>query len=336
MAKSKRYIEKQKGKFAEIINKNQSYKQVYEMAAKKGDLDILSELIGEVDGRNFFVNEMWMNFTKDREKLLDFTATVGIQELSSKLNKEFSSKVQKLYSQKKLDFLDVMQLVNVTNGISPEIKDEQAKYMGQLLDMFTDPNLMVGIHRTGGAVEGEKIQNEGLYLTGHLSSGAVSSIEGEDIRKSLDRNVSFDDRHPGMAVAQVCSGGNYKNYWNKENVDIILVGIPKDEIERNSNTSNYVYDSGIQPVLNPKYILGYATVNSKNNTIASIQSNYKSKEGQEVTNVLEQWKEGVADVPMLPEYSGLKAKFFSFLDRIRGKNKNDLQKDNSKDDDREV
>lgn len=331
MAKSEKYIEKQKEKFVESINKNQSYKKAYEMAAKKGDLDILAELIGEVDGRNFFVNEMWMNFTKDRKKLLDFTATVGIQELSSKLNEEFGSKIQKLYSQKKLDFLDVMQLVNATSKFSPEMGDEQAKYMGQLLDIFLDPNLVVGIHRTGGAVEGKQIQNEGLYLTGHLSSGAVSSIAGEDIRTSLDRNVSFCDNSPGMAVAEVCTGGHYKNYVHKENVDIILVGIPKDEIERNPDTSNYVYDSGVQPVLNPKYILGYATVNTKNNSIASIQSNYKSIEEQEA-NVLEQWKEGIADVPAIPEYSGLKARFFGFLDRIRGKNKNDLQKDGYKDD----
>lgn len=337
MTKSKRYIEKRKEKFSEIINKNQSYKQVYEMATKNGDLDILSDLIGEVDGRNFFVNEMWMYFdTKNREKLLDFTTIVGIQELSSKLNKEFGNKVQNLYSQKKVDFLDVMQLVNVTNNISPEAKDEQAKYMGYLLDMFSDPNLMVGIHRTGGTVSGEKIKNDGLYLTGHLSSGVASKIEGEDIRRTLERNVSFDDKHPGMSVAQVCVGGNYKNYWSMENVDIVLVGIPRNEIEKNSDTSNYVYNNGIQAVLNPKYILGYATVNSKNNTIVGVQSDYKSKEEEEIKNTLEQWKEGIEDVPMLPEYSGLKAKFFNFLDKIKGKGKNNLQRDNYKEDDREV
>jgi len=45
--------------------------------------------------------------------------------------------------------------------------------------------MKVGIHRTGGYVSGEKIEQEGLYLTGHISSGAVVTSNRETIENTL-------------------------------------------------------------------------------------------------------------------------------------------------------
>ena len=142
------------------------------------------------------------------------------------------------------------------------------------MDLFTDDNLRVGIHRTGGAVSGEQIEQQGLFLTGHMSSGVFEKDSNESLGSTLEKNISFYDHmsnSPGRAIRDICTGGNYKNYYNKENVDIVLVGIPKDVF--NNNDKSIISQNGYQSILNPDYVIGHVTVNTYSNTIDSISRN---------------------------------------------------------------
>lgn len=340
MKKSKKYILEQKDKYAAKINETQAFTEAYEMALETGDLDILEDLLRETDKRAEFISEIWLSFVGDKDTMLQFSTKVAIQELSSRYTPELGKKVEELYSQKKMKFFDVLTLVDMNDGItqkgkSPEevnsLKKQQAKHISDLLDVFSDPDLFVGIHRTGGAVSGEEIQNTGLYLSGDLSSGKENEIKGEDIKTSLEKNVSFYDNNPGLSVSQVCKGGHYKNLGLKENVDIILVGVPRVDIESETPAENFASYDGTQYVLDPKYILGFATVNTSTNTIADINlDRYREQKTQNADLALEKWKNGIDEIHKDPEFSGIKNGFFKFIDKILGRE----PKDNTKEDDR--
>ena len=142
--------------------------------------------------------------------------------------------------------------------------------MNYLLDLFCNDNLVVGIHRTGGMVSGKQIEQNGLYLTGHLSSGVSPSYDS-DIISTLSKNVSFYDNNPGMGILQTCLSGSYKNYGKQEYIDIILVSLPKELLANPEN--DIIIGELPQKNLNPKYIFGHAVVNSKKNSIEDIVSN---------------------------------------------------------------
>lgn len=327
------YREEQKYNYMVMMNETDSFEQAYTIAAQKGELDILEELIDAVDKRAEFISEMWLFSVEDKNQKFDFLSKIGIQELKKRYSPELGQKIERLKNQDKLTETDIIMLVDMNEGISETgrsleevklLKQSQAEKISYLLDIFTDPNIEVGIHRTGGAVSGEKIKEEGLYLTGDISSGCVNNIEKQDIKTVLEKNVSFfPPRAPGMAIAQICKGANYKNLANIGQVDIMLISIPKNDLGDKSLAEEFVkYNQG-QPTLDPKYVLGYVTVDKKDKIINQIQADYVPTATIETNYALEQLKEGTLGVTKDPEYGSIKNKFFRILEKIMGKDKSD-------------
>lgn len=163
-----------------------------------------------------------------------------------------------------MNWFDFQQLVQICGN------EGQEDIINKFLDLYENGKTRVGIHRTGG-FDGKVICNEGLKLTGHLSSGAPGSID--KTLDDLEYNISFED-HVGQLIRDTAVGGNYKNYSGQEYVDIVVVAIP--EMAAKLNSDIIIRDTGsIMSKLNPKYILGFCTVNSKTNTIESFTKNEK-------------------------------------------------------------
>ena len=292
--KSEKYIYKQKNKYMKSINKTQKFLEAFTLASKKGDLDILASFLKETEKRAEFVEsilyDVWNDYAKSDPGLLSkFAVQLGIDELTDRFGQEFGDRLNQANINQKLNYLDVQQLLlvqqkaEIEKANNPyiteiqinEIKKSESQKMCKLFDLFTNDNLVVGIHRTGGAVSGEQIEQQGLFLTGHMSSGVINDYDnGENVEKTLEKNISFFDKPvcaPGSAIRQICVGGNYKNLMQKEKVDIVLVGIPRDKLE--SNDQSILLKDGYQKTLNPEYVIGYVTVNTNSNTIDSISEN---------------------------------------------------------------
>lgn len=291
--RSEKYIYKQKDKYMKLINKTQDYQTAFDLASKKGDLAILADFLRETEKRGDFVDSIicnvWKDYATENPGLLTkFAVELGIDELTDRFGTEFGNKLNQAKQNKKLNYLDVQQLLlvnekskiakqqnpNISQLEIDEIKKNESQQLCQLMDLFTDDNLRVGIHRTGGAVSGEQIEQQGLFLTGHMSSGVFEKDSNESLGSTLEKNISFYDHmsnSPGRAIRDICTGGNYKNYYNKENVDIVLVGIPKDVF--NNNDKSIISQNGYQSILNPDYVIGHVTVNTYSNTIDSISRN---------------------------------------------------------------
>lgn len=137
------------------------------------------------------------------------------------------------------------------------ISDNLKQYLDDLLN---EENVLVGIHRVGPFFDKEAEQDifeNGLMMTGHLSSGAVVS------KPDLRHNVSYYPDNDEI-LKQLMYAGGYKNSKGS-----ILIRIPDNKLE----TMDDLYiTNGVEVRLNPKYIVGYVPV-YENNHIENIEMN---------------------------------------------------------------
>jgi len=283
-------IKRKKARWNKLLGKGKiSFEKLYDEAQKRGELAVLFEFLEETGRGEEFVKDekccLWGIYFKTEGELHDFALKVGIAELSKKYGTRLKDKLEKLAEIGKIHYMDIYQLLVIPNiadvrtNNSPEEKQSMRKkqetQLCSLLDLFTDDKLEVGIHRTGGNVSGKTIQEEGLWLTGDMTSG-VSRYDVD-----LDRNISFYD-DVGLSIRNIVFSTDYKNY-GEPNVDIILVGIPRGERKQiEKKLTDIKQEKQEQAVLPTEYILGYATVNACDNAIERLEIN-----GKEIGEVAE-------------------------------------------------
>ena len=219
---------------------------------------------------------------KEKKCFMKIVQDEGMEYLKGVYGEQFGSKLDLLSKAGKLKGLDICELVlmNKKGDIS-----RQANIMCEIIDLFNDDNLEIGIHRTGALGFGDSINAKGLLLTGHISSG-VDSSKYEDIYSKLTQNISFENTHIGLLMQMIATGGNYKNYMSSEFVDISLIAIPKKDLIDKKN--DIIIDSdGLR--LNPKYVKGYVRVNANDNTMVEYVENprYIEEKRDEPANLLE-------------------------------------------------
>lgn len=176
------------------------------------------------------------------------------QKAQEKINRINKAKERNNYL-KSIGFsCDSFVCYNHENG---SVSDNLNAYLEELLN---EEHVLIGIHRVGYYFNDEIKQDifeNGLILSGHLSSGGL--IQDTHIRY----NVSYyPDNHE--ILSQLMYAGGYKDSKGS-----ILIRIPDSELEKLDDL--YISD-GIQPRLNPKYIVGYVPV-YENSHIENIEMN---------------------------------------------------------------
>lgn len=141
-----------------------------------------------------------------------------------------------------------------------------------LEEIFFDNENVIGIHRCG-MMDAERIMDDGLLLTGHLSSG----MSQNQSNFKLERNISFYDKtEMGYLnfIRELKKAGAYKTLDGTG--DVIIVSIPKSEIVYDSlggvtfkNSSSAIDFSGVTPKLSSEYLLGY--LNSSPDVLSDIK-----------------------------------------------------------------
>ena len=107
-------------------------------------------------------------------------------------------------------------------------------------------NVLIGIHRVGYLPDKyiEDILINGLLITGHMGSGAISTPE-------LGNNVSYYSDNKTI-IKELMYADTYKNSRGS-----ILIKIPDEDL-----TKNIFITTNGQIRLNPKYIIGYIPVSN--------------------------------------------------------------------------
>ena len=279
----------------DIVVKTKQLIPAFRMAYKNGDIDLFLEFIKKNNLQESFLEDTFnacmelYNFEDEKKCYLRLVKEEGLQYLSNVYGEKFGEKLKLLYKNRRLDAFDISQLVQLNRR---EDIAQQADIMCELIDLFANDELDIGIHRTGGKGLGEKINSTGLILTGHISSGADSS-RYTDIHSKLEENISFAYNHFGLLMLMIATGGNYKNHMDSELIDINIIAIPEKDIEHEKEDI-ILNDDCLR--LNPKYIKGYVTVNSRDNTMVKYVENPRyiepSKDGKRnlLADVIEESK----------------------------------------------
>lgn len=274
--------EKRKSKYLKII-KQKNMMDSYKKAYKNNDLDTLKKVLEENKMANQFMVESYFCIN---DSLLEFNMQLSKDILKKEYGTEFMQNLKEIYAKNKTSqrniYLDLFQLVQMKQ---PQNKEAIEK----LITIFLNEKYEVGIHRTGSTLYTKKICQEGLLLTGHMSSGAFDTAPRKSTRLTLDLNVSFFDT-PGIAIEQIAESCYYKNYDATQIVDTILIAIPKEDLK--NNKEDIIINDGeiCTDRLNPKYIIGYIRVDKGKIEQIHIRSKEKSekqiKEDMECINTI--------------------------------------------------
>lgn len=169
------------------------------------------------------------------------------------------------------EYAEAMDFFKVRDKISLKNKTGMA-----LEELFSDDDYIIGVHRAGNG-NAQSILDNGLYLTGHSSSGGfTSSVD-------LKNNITFHDDYFGFVKA-LSEGSSYKT-GGVGFGDAVIVKIPKSDIK---NFDKILDFSNTTPVLKSDYLVGsissYIDSNGKvllgdisfNNKMFDSLSNYKA------------------------------------------------------------
>ena len=341
--KKKEYIRKQKNKIEDSIIKTGQLLPAFQMCYQSGDINIFSEFLEENNLQEAFVEnalEDLANLSEDNQKMkkcfIKLIESQGLSYLKKVYGQELGIKLENLYKIGKIGLLDFSQIVAINKETDVQ---KQGIIIGKILDLYENDDLEIGIHRTGGWKDSGKIINsEGLILSGHIASGANSN-DYTDIKSKLEQNVSLE-KHPGTLILSIATGGNYKNILGKEYVDISVIAIPKQEFEKKEQ--EIIINKGEELILNPKFIKGYVTVNSRTRTLNQYVENpkyiseQKYEETENTHTETKKWLNRFKNWEQTSEQSRLsqiKAKIMTVFHNLSPKSKKNVEKQSGKEKD---
>ena len=147
------------------------------------------------------------------------------------------------------EFMDYDQYKYIDNSIAEKIE--------KMLKNDSD-DYIYGIHRTQKLDVAKTIYDEGLYLTGHVSSG-VSNEHWFDLNE-LERNITFD-KNIDSFMFHICGASSYKNLDNMGYG--MVIKIPKKNLDDMRSLLYYISDEN-QYVLKPEYVVAKIEVKNGN------------------------------------------------------------------------
>ena len=147
------------------------------MAFKTRCIDCFTEVVLENNLEDEFMRDTFEdffddnlnNYTKSAAKERNYFVEAILKCLKSVYGDRLSQKMQIAYKNRKITYMDFYKITRINKGENPE---KQATIMEEIIDLYDD-NTVIAIHRTGG-YSGERLNEEGIKLTGHTSSGVVN------------------------------------------------------------------------------------------------------------------------------------------------------------------
>lgn len=274
----------QRKKIEKIVESTGQLLPAYKYAHKKNALDVFYGFIEDNKLEETFFEDSYhsmgeLDSVKERESFTKFVENKGIEYITKVYGNKLGKKLKTAQKNNKIDYLDIFYLSTLDK------KDDvrrQGKIIEELLELYND-DLVIGIHRTGGWENAGKTINEtGLNLSGHLSSGILSK-DYYDVMKELEKNVDFSKRL-GLLIVEIATGGSYKNIADKRFVDISIIAIPPKELQKDLQHQDIIQKGtdGCM-VLNPKYVNGYVTVDNEYKTLENYVRNPRTIQKQKYT-----------------------------------------------------
>lgn len=222
------------------------YRQSYESSIKHID-------IGKIDN-----SKIISLYDRSKTILKDKVGAVNLEWFNKVKNSAYEYKLKKKYPWAYEDIKDWRSLGTITADVEKNLKE-----------IFFDDDYVIGVHRTAMDGSANSIYNDGLILTGDLSSGAVNkNIDLENniefVKNKTDLNYEFFKR-------QVRTASIYKTFNKKGHA--MIVKIPKADID---NFDKILTHNGTNYVLKSDYVIGDVSVDDLNIVSGKFKTNVNS------------------------------------------------------------
>ena len=172
-------INQDKEKFA------QRFARTFHQLYKKGKVHLFEEVLREnglieeylkcaITDKVFMRSYNKKDCNQEKKCMDNLTYKLGIQSIENTYGIGLANRCRKLVSKNIMNADDISEifLINKSKDL-----DTQSKIMENVLSLY-DNNMEVGLHRCGNMQNAkQKIEKEGLLLTGHLSSGVARHSE---------------------------------------------------------------------------------------------------------------------------------------------------------------
>lgn len=231
-----------------------------------------------------------------------------------------------------------IRIANTLMLMDPDIRANsqyEANEMTKLFDLASREDTAIGTHITGAEI-GNKLSREGVSLTGHKFVANDYGNKNGSMKSRLEKNVTFFENDPIGFVTHIIKSRGYNNPTCKFN-DIMLISIPKGELDRNEPNIIVQKDLGVglEDCLNPEHIKGFARISVDEGSLEGIYPNpsFKDKTINTYENTVQElsvddWKnkfESWYEQSNTTKLENLKNRVINFLKGIsRNKNDNEL------------
>lgn len=265
-------------------------------------------------------------------KLSHLALRLSINELTEKYGEKLTNRFVKIiddmpYSSQRN--FNLFRLMNSNKNVLNEVEESK---IAKILDIASDKDTIIGTHITGRKA-GDFYNSEGIPLTGHkfASNDYVRNNYRENVKIVLEENISFFKNDPIQVMMQLIGSRGYNNNYGAECNDVMIVQIPKEELEQNQ--AGIIIQKGNDLYLNPSYIKGFARIGIANGKIEDFVDNpafiEKEKDVKKETVEdlrIEEWKskfEQWYEDSKTPKMQKLKSKVVNFFKGLLSKEKNE-------------
>jgi len=269
---------------------------------------------------------------KNAINLSNFALKLSREVFNQKFGPELSDKFSRIiYEQEQPS----SRIFMISQLMKPNIRvnsKKEAIEMVKLLDMVSSEDCIIGTHIIGSDI-GKFLAENGIQLTGHKWVANDYGNRDGNVRKKLEKNITFFDNDPIGFVTQIIQSRRYNNPTTEFN-DVMVVSIPKEELDKNQEGIVVQTDFGVGPedCLNPEYINGFVRIGVRDGEIEGFYDNpkFKNKSSRNLNeNIPESlsisdWEskfEGWYRQANVTHLQSLKNKVMSFLKTITGKNR---------------
>ncbi len=104
-----------------LAQNSKLYEELFFAVDKLDNLDILQDFLNENNLTEQFINSniipLWNGYRDEKlSKLENFSIIIGIDYLEDKFGTKFANKLQNAYSKKKINYLDVLSLIKLSDN----------------------------------------------------------------------------------------------------------------------------------------------------------------------------------------------------------------------------
>ena len=194
------------------------------------------------------------------------------------------------------------------------VSEKEAIEIEKILEIASQEDYIIGTHIIGSEI-GEKVQKQGIWLTGHKFAG---KDEDKSIELKIAKNITLFKKNDSIStLLQMVNSRKYNDRGDRFN-DIVMVLLPKKELEQN-NKNIVLKDEQGREYLNPKYNAGYVRIDKESGNIEGLhESPYSTLqkteqvESKEWEEKLNQWYQSYSKKPNV-----IKVRFEEITQKIK-------------------